>query len=76
MWFGPVDEGTYIHMVCPNTSVVIRNYCKDVGDPLMATGTTKGQPCKVMGMFFIRGLDTIRAFDILLLRFKGIDPCD
>ena len=48
MWFGPVNEGTYVHVVSPSTSLDIKNCGKDLGDPKMVTGTTKGPLCRVV----------------------------
>ena len=59
MWFNLVNEGTYVHVVCLSTSLDIENCFRDLGDPTMAIGTTKGQPCRVVRMFPMRGLDTL-----------------
>ena len=59
MWFNPINEGTYIHVVCSRTSLGIRNCYKDLGDPIMTTGTTKGQLCRVVWMFLRKGSNTL-----------------
>ena len=61
--------------MCLSTSLEIRNCCRDLGDPTMATGKTKDRPYKVVGMFLRRGLDALRGSDILQLGLGGFDPC-
>ena len=66
MWFGPVNEGIYVHVVCSSSLLDIRNCCRDLDDLTMTTGTTKGRPCKVVWMFLGRGLNTL--LRILLMK--------
>ena len=44
MWFGPVNEGTYIHGVCRSTFTMIEKEPVISGEPTIVTGTTRDRP--------------------------------
>ena len=41
MWFGPVNEGTYVHAMCRSTSTMIAKEPVISGEPTTVTGTTR-----------------------------------
>ena len=44
MWFGPVNEGTYVYVVCRSTSTMIAKEPMVSGEPTTVTGTTRDRP--------------------------------
>ena len=44
MWFGPVNEGTYIHGVCRSTFTMIAKEPVISGEPTTVMGTTRDRP--------------------------------
>ena len=50
MWFGPINEGTYVHGVCRSTFTMIAKEPVISSEPTTVTGTTRDQPGTIVTM--------------------------
>ena len=46
MWFGPVKEVTYVHVLCRSTSTIVVKDPVISSEPTTVTGTTRDPPRK------------------------------
>ena len=46
MWFGPVNEVAYVHVLCRSTSTIVVKEPVISSEPIIVTGTTRDWPKK------------------------------